>query len=518
MSNSTDLLDFLRGLFADKSLPTDGRADVVVAGVSSLERHRTVLEQVARHANGVACFAPDFAQGTPGSLDLSVKQLIEARIAEGRGSRTALSLTEHDGMVEASFSSDEESTSSLRGGEREVLGLATMLFSRSLIGAAVAILAYNEDAIDGELQPHVWRFFTQDLPSLEFIPQKVIVLVQMSSVNYSLHLPEGPGLISHLGEDRVQQRQGWNASEPLIRAVAQSLREPERDIVFFLGAGFSSTSGILLGDEFRNKALESLVGSGGVPDLVRRFRSYTRERKRELPDEALRDDDEFEAALTLERVMREELGLHRLEESPTLDHFEELNTRAAARLGRSVTALRDILRQTPRARVVLVTVNFDTLLDQTASVDVFSSKDDFEHFSERFDRYLENPLESPVPLLKLHGTINDRSTIKVSVEDTSSLAEEKTDALRTVISRLSKPRWIYVGYSMRDQDVTDFLRLDEVGTRVDEWWVSPFVNDVCRTFGQRRWTADPARFDARTIDIPSDAFFSALLKMVTAEK
>ena len=288
--------------------------------------------------------------------------------------------------------------------------------------------------------------------------------------------------------------------------------------MFFLGAGFSSTSGILLGDEFQNKALESLVGSGGVPDLVRRFRSYTRERKRELPDEALRDDDEFEAALTLERVMREELGLHRLEESPTLDHFEELNTRAAARLGRSVTALRDILRQTPRARVVLVTVNFDTLLDQTASVDVFSSKDDFEHFSERFDRYLENPLESPVPLLKLHGTINDRSTIKVSVEDTSSLAEEKTDALRTVISRLSKPRWIYVGYSMRDQDVTDFLRLDEVGTRVDEWWVSPFVNDVCRTFGQRRWTADPARFDARTIDVPSDAFFSALLKMVTAEK
>jgi hypothetical protein len=247
---------------------------------------------------------------------------------------------------------------------------------------------------------------------------------------------------------------------------------------------------------------------------MKRFREYIRERHRELPDEAMRSDADFAGSLTLERVMREELSLHPVNESPTLNHFEALNRRAIARPGRSVTALRDLIHHRPRSRLVLITVNFDTLIEDGMPLDIYSAADDFKRFPEQFTRYINNHLDTSIPLLKLHGTIDNRSTINTSVEDTSSLAESKTEALRHIIRQMSNPRWIYVGYSMRDLDVTDFLRLEEVGSRITEWWVSPFVNDVCRRFGQRRWTKDPTTFETRTIDAPSDAFFGALLRMV----
>ncbi|MGE0705742.1 MAG: SIR2 family protein [Vicinamibacterales bacterium] len=423
-------------------------------------------------------------------------------------------MTQVDGNVQARFIEQEGAQST---SEREILGIATMLFAEATVGAEVMLFSYNEDVIDAQMRPHIWRFFSEDLPASRFSPWGVIVLVQMSEFVVPVHCANGTGLFAYLKDGGLQRRQRWSAAEPLLRAIAHVSQSPDRHIVFFLGAGASVSSGLLLGDGLRDKALEGLVGRDEQVEMIRKFRNFTREHDRELPDEAARSDSEFAATLTLERVMREELRLHGIEHSPTLDSFLEQNNVALTRPGRAIVDLRKLAAKIA-PRTVLVTVNFDTLLESDPLIQPIASQEDFEGFADSLKTYLGGPAgTSKIPLLKLHGTIEDRMTINASVEDTSALAGWKTAALRALMAQMPNATWVYVGYSMRDQDVTDFLRLDEVGKHVKEWWVSPFADEVCRRFGQRRWPDDPAAFEGRRIDVSADVFFNSVLTLVQPE-
>ncbi len=307
MSSTTDLLELLRVSLAELSPRDDGRPEVLIAAAPDVARHRGVIESVLRHAGGSACFAADFTDGAAGDVDKALAEHLAARVRRGRAQGASdIEVTQVDGNVQARFIEQEGAQST---SEREILGIATMLFAEATVGAEVMLFSYNEDVIDAQMRPHIWRFFSEDLPASRFTPRRVIVLVQMTEIDVPVHCPNGTGLFAYLKDGGLQRRQRWSAAEPLLRAIAHVSQSPDRHIVFFLGAGASVSSGLLLGDGLRDKALEGLVGRDEQVEMIRKFRNFTREHDRELPDEAARSDSEFAATLTLERVMREELRL-----------------------------------------------------------------------------------------------------------------------------------------------------------------------------------------------------------------
>ena len=84
---------------------------------------------------------------------------------------------------------------------------------------------------------------------------------------------------------------------------------------------------------------------------------------------------------------------------------------------------------------------------------------------------------------------------------------ERRDALLALARR--QPRWIYIGYSMRDPDVTAVLGSDEFQEGLTEHWVGPLPTPTAREFAATR---RQTRFDfmERSITQSSDSFLSLL--------
>jgi hypothetical protein len=69
---------------------------------------------------------------------------------------------------------------------------------------------------------------------------------------------------------------------------------------------------------------------------------------------------------------------------------------------------------------------------------------------------------------------------------------------------------VYVGYSMRDGDVTDVLGLQEFQKGLDEAWVSPFPVATARDFADARRDLAKRPFWARCITVTADNFLEEL--------
>ncbi len=196
--------------------------------------------------------------------------------------------------------------------------------------------------------------------------------------------------------------------------------------------------------------------------------------RRQLQDEELNDVTKYAGSLTLERVLREERIEYLPSEMPTLQHFVGINERALLGPGSGVELLRTILVTPPApGRLIVLTVNFDTLLDDPAGgARVFTTDEQFAEFPEYLDEYVAHG--GATPLLKLHGTIEIPNSIVANVEDTMpGLEPNRTAALGALMAK-GRANLIYVGYSMRDLDLSPYLGQQVFGQFAEEMWVSPF--------------------------------------------
>ena len=168
-------------------------------------------------------------------------------------------------------------------------------------------------------------------------------------------------------------------------------------------------------------------------------------------------------------------------------------------------------------RVILAQVNFDCLVEHNSDVDfkLFVTDDEFEEAPEYIRRYIDGNADD-IPLLKLHGTINDIDTCIVSQEQTEhGVGDPKLGALRALFEgREERLPWVYVGASMRDQDLLRVLSGEDFGRNLDERWVLPYVVPSVREFGQSReafWKDTGLQhLQDRVITETSDAFFQVL--------
>lgn len=120
-----------------------------------------------------------------------------------------------------------------------------------------------------------------------------------------------------------------------------------------------------------------------------------------------------------------------------------------------------------------------------------------------------------IPILKIHGLIEDLQSCVASEEQTNrGFGRHKLNALRAVVAEGCQ--WIYVGAGMRDHDLVPVLVNDDVLKRIDERWVTPYLDASAEEFGMERLPAwldsrSPARtVEQRIISETADAFFRAL--------
>src|SRR5205085_176826 len=119
----------------------------------------------------------------------------------------------------------------------------------------------------------------------------------------------------------------------------------------------------------------------------------------------------------------------------------------------------------------------------------------------------------PIPVLKLHGTIERPDTIVATVDQTlRGLSPAKTSALQALGGLRKTLPWVYVGYSMRDLDLESVLALPMFYRNLDERWVSPFTVPTARQFTERHrvYGNDSLDFWQRSITQTADVFCEEL--------
>jgi len=368
-------------------------------------------------------------------------------------------------------------------GEQRILGLARALMNPELPRSELAVVAYSDGALSYGEQQRAWSL-VDGLNGLEHGSLRTLVLLVRTKTPIRIDL-----YCSHRGfrfahsDGRLIVR---HPEERVDYQVNQLARTSDR-LAFYIGAGFSASSKLPMGNSLRDTVLRGLVPSSGVPDSSLGLASWFRASAQSLTQaETEMDEETFAATLTLERVIPAERAVHN-GDSPTLVAFQErVRAVVADPPSAAVLGLRAAIKSGMRA--VIVTVNLDTLIEHEMSdhVTVFATDAEFADAASYVERYWRGD-EQKMPVLKIHGTIEDLSSCVVTLQQTQiGLGDAKKAAIEAILDPDVVTRWIYVGASMRDVDFNMETRSSSFAERVSEYWVAPMVESTVEDFARQR--------------------------------
>ena len=416
------------------------------------------------------------------------------------------------GLVDAVFADPPGSPSSL--GEQTVLAVARAIVHSDLDSHSLVVIAYRESPIDLPFRRAIWTLAMMHLQGMPNATLRTLVLVAESTIDTQLHCQSGRGFRLALEGGRLLRRNGIES----LNVSAGRIAEHTTPFVLFLGAGFGGSSHLPLGDALRDSAIRRLLGvrAGDIvpsPKLAGRFYQWVWEQGWLSAAEQAMSRADYASQLTLEQVTAVEAKVD--PSLPTLREFKAHHDRVVVAPGPAVVDLAYLVAHGV-GRLILVTVNFDELVEAAAGASVrrFVTSEEFGDAPAFLERYLRGE-EGQVPLLKLHGTISDLPSCVVSDEQTAlGLGQAKLDALRVLLSDDPKRLWIYVGASLRDRDVRPALLHEEFGRGLDERWVSPYISESIEQYGALRapvWRRTGlATLEERFITEVADAFFAAV--------
>lgn len=318
--------------------------------------------------------------------------------------------------------------------------------------------------------------------------------------------------------DRVLKRSTVNHRRA-VEAIGAASDQP---LVLFLGAGVSKTSGIQLGNTYRDIALKGLVGDR--IDKEEAFFDYLHERNRFMLGET-QQRAQFVADLTLERVLREtfaEMGFQPRSNSPVIKVLTDDCQRALSFVRPGRKALREIAAL-KRRRVIIMTVNFDRLVEDGLGTDcrVLYTPQHYEDHLDELRSYAAGDIDSPLPILKLHGSIEDAQSLIATIDTTSAgLHKNVRTALNAILAVSDSPlQWVWVGCSMRDKDMNAWLG-GLSGDALDEWWVDPLPGVALDDFFSARraptWSQRGLSLEDRLVIDSADGFLRDLAEHLKA--
>lgn len=516
---TTDVLKLLLAILENQPSREDATGlQAVPVLVEDLSSYRELIETITEYAEGVfldaGSYAGEIASRADPSLSVVVSDTMQ-RVLRSGGEKLAVNVVQETPTASYVEIDGERIDAASSQGQRTLAGVVGSLFDSRLETTSLAVVTYREIDLDNDVADAVWNLFTEQLSGIALASLRtLVVLVENSKVSYRRHCSSGLSVAFRLHSQGLEKRKSWSADKANILRL-----QPREDelIVLFLGAGFSASSELPLGDELRNTALRDMYGfvDEPYPVLARQFFEAVSSDNRLLDSETGMSLTDFAHKLTLERVLREELFHHDISESPTLLKLRDENARAVSAPGRAVRALGNLTEH--RRNIVLVTVNFDTLVEVSGQVEVFDEDEAYKDFPGYLSEYHEKG--GLVPLLKLHGTLEKLSTIVATVDETAlGLSDAKIAALQALLPEDGRTRCVYVGYSMRDHDVTKIIGTRPFGERLDEFWVSPFLVKTAQEFVEdsRNYGTRP-NFWQRSITQTADAFFHELREYWRAE-
>lgn len=459
-----------------------------------------VLDPALRHLGAIVLDVQKIAEEGCGETNAAEGR--EAAIAaalenvSAAGTRS-LAFAEDEHGRHRAFWADELESGVSEPAPHPLLGIATASIDARLASPdRLVVVGYREADLEPLEQPLAWNYVCGILPqNLPPAVEHVVVLVGAERP-LEHHFSGEPSLRWCVERDQVVQRNLGATNAQLSRRLVEF---GEEHLVLFLAAGFSACMGMPLGNEMRNFALRRLLPmSSDLPDwqLPGEFYRLMADQDSLLELERGRDLGELAAGLTFERVLYEELRT--FAPSPTLAELERREEQALA--GPPTGAVRHLRSMLEGERkLILVTVNFDRLIEhEETRVKVFADEEDFACCVEYLNAYLDGSPDAPrVPLLKLHGSFSEQTTLVATIEQTlRGLTAAKAASLERVCRAVGVGRvpFVYVGSSMRDLDVTGQLSQPAYAGWLDERWVAPLpassVDDFVENHRRVVWEAN----------------------------
>ena len=475
--------------------------------IDRFEVRRELVVELTQALQGVLLDADDerFDKPVPGRLSPELQADVMTRLERQtvRGHRTLRLSTSPDGCVDVGIEINGAPAVAGSKTEKRLTALVRSLFCSELDDHELAVLSLRDDGYDSDERRAVFSLLTGfgTTAGLRFgCVRTLIVLIYGSTFSPSLHVrPNGGARFLIEGDKLRRRRSGTELFDIAVRLGKR--RTPP--LVLYLGAGFSMSSGLPSGNMMRDTCIRSVLGLAHPDDgrtsqdLALAFADWAWTDTSGPPlltttERALGSAAAVAENLTLEQVARIE-SQHRAVEVPEavrLFHAQHQTRLSDGRpFGRAVLRLAELARRRPR--LVLVTVNFDELLEATAP-DAFCpvvTDQEFNEIRPVLDAIRSGDTPDRVPLLKLHGTIADQDSCITAAHTTEhGLATPKAAALRRLGDRGDGDPfwWVYVGASMRDLDVLPILNEPQIKDGVEEWWVGPNFEDSVMKFATER--------------------------------
>jgi hypothetical protein len=514
VSRAVSLLDLAGEIARKHERVAANQTTVIPVLVDDLEAATQVLVALCQVTEGrlFDTRAPELQYPVPGT-DNSLRRAAIAEALTGRPTTTRhVDLVQHGDEVDAIFADSPSGVAS--PGENEVLAVARAVAHRDLDAVSLAVIAYRENLIDLPFRRAIWSLAVDQLDAMPHPMLRTLIFVIETAIDVELHCQTGRGFRFAIDGERLLRRKGADD----LQVTAAQIAKHASPFVIFLGAGFSASSRLPLGNTMRDNAIRRLLNiSQEEPitsaSLAARFHEWVSDREWLSTREQQMPQEHFIHQLTLERVIRAE---QRFDPSlPTLREFRQHHDSVIEAPGAAVLDLAALL-QRGAGRIVLAEVNFDQLVEKhSAGLRVFASQHEFLAAAEYVRAYLTGE-EAEIPLLKLHGTISDFATCVISEEQTEQgIGQEKLQALRALLDHQEPRLWLYVGASLRDLDIRQVLLGEEFARGLDERWVSPYLSESVEEFRNSRepiWrSTDFPTLDDRLITEKADAFLAALL-------
>ncbi|HUP68601.1 MAG TPA: SIR2 family protein [Acidimicrobiales bacterium] len=513
---TVEVLTLLREVLEAHEHHSAEATQVIPVVVEDLDSHREVMAAAIHHAGGVLVFAAEAASGVTGRLDDVLVGRVQAfDLPRPGGESRHLEAREQGPRVIVGIKGSP--TGVPGAGDGQLLGVLTTLFDYRLRTTALAFVAWDETDLDRVAAEELWQFMHVALSGVKVGTLNTLVTLVNVQRPGTIHLKRNGSFRWGFVSGRTVRRR---TQEATTVDMARLAGDDAPLLVLFLGAGSSFASGLPLGDDLRDRALRTLFQDqeAGVDHLSLRFHEYLKGKGRLLGIEQGLTIQAFVASLTLERVLREEFHEVGRDASPTLNAFARLHATAIEARSRGILAVQRMAQI--RKRLVVATVNFDQLIEagQESTFEVFSSAETFAGCAAYLKEYGAGRADR-VPLLKLHGSIEDRSTIVADLEETSylPLPQDRIEALRALLGTEESPTpVVYVGYSFRDRDVVPALDLLDFARRSREVivapWSTPPVEEFIQEHRQHAWQVArrPSTLAERVITDTADLFLSTL--------
>ena len=259
MSSAVAWFELGRELAESHARHASETVKVIPVVVEDISKARPLLNALAQIHDG--CFLdasdpnanssqwPNVYKAVPGTTDYVRREAITAALSTAKQVKI---IDEGDELVDLTFHNSGDSPP-VSAGDRMLHAIGRAAAHKCLEEHSFAVIAYKSGPLDKRSEKAAWDLMVRQINGARSaLPQTLIVVVE-SEIDVGLHCESEYGFRFAIQQGHLLRRHGVDHLRVSAgRIVQQSEGSP---IVFFLGAGFSVSSRLPLGDELRDNAI-----------------------------------------------------------------------------------------------------------------------------------------------------------------------------------------------------------------------------------------------------------------------